>query len=91
MSFLSDLVDVVEHLVHTHPTFNLSLSKDEALAKLAVTRANLLAHDIAHAPVAAVENPVETLQKVEAALEPLTELLDPFAPAAPAVAVPPVV
>lgn len=39
MSALSEFFDVVEHLVNTHSTWNLSLSKDEAIAKVAAARA----------------------------------------------------
>lgn len=38
MSSLTELLDVVEHLVNTHTHWNLNLSKDEALAKIAAAR-----------------------------------------------------
>lgn len=39
MSALTEFFDVVEHLVRTHSTWNLTLSKDEALAKVAAAKA----------------------------------------------------
>lgn len=38
MSALTEFFDVVEHLVQTHSTWNLTLSKDEALAKVAAAK-----------------------------------------------------
>lgn len=38
MSALTEFFDVVEHLVRTHSTWNMDLSKDEALLKVAAAR-----------------------------------------------------
>lgn len=43
MSGLSEFFDVVEHLVNTHPTWNQTLSKDEARLKVAAAKAEELA------------------------------------------------
>lgn len=79
MSFISDLVDVVEHLVHTHPTFNLALSQDEALAKLAVVKVADAAHDAEH-----VELP-QLVTDLKAALADLEQVTNPLTPVAPPV------
>jgi hypothetical protein len=47
MSALTDFFDVVEHLVNTHSTWNMNLSKDEALLKVAAARAEELAKTVA--------------------------------------------
>lgn len=49
MSAFSELVDVVEHLVSTHHVWNMSLSQEEALAKVAKARLEevpTVAHDV---------------------------------------------
>jgi hypothetical protein len=45
MSALSGLFDVIEHLVSTHPTWNQTLSKAEAFAKVQAAKVEQLAKD----------------------------------------------
>lgn len=56
MSVLSDVIDVVEHLVNTHSNWNQDLSKDEAKAKLVAARVA----DAAGAAVPVVQDVAET-------------------------------
>lgn len=62
MSALSDVFDVLEHLVSTHPTWNQTMSRDVALAKVAAAKAeellkfaaplaNVVASDVVGHPV----------------------------------------
>lgn len=49
MSAFSELADVVEHLVSTHHVWNMSLSQEGALAKVAKARLEevpTVAHDV---------------------------------------------
>lgn len=80
MSLLSDLLDVVEHVVRTHPTWNQTLTQDQALAKIAEARAADAAHQAAHGNIVGavqdvaevVTSPlVEEAQKVEQAAHSL--------------------
>lgn len=47
MSGFSDLLDVVEHLVSTHPFWNQKMSQVEAVAKVASARADATAGVVA--------------------------------------------
>jgi hypothetical protein len=42
----TELVDVVEHLVRTHPTWNEALTQTEALEKVAAARVSAVAADV---------------------------------------------
>jgi hypothetical protein len=78
MSLLSELIDVVEHLVHTHPTFNQSLTQVEALEKLAKARAVDAVHSGLHVPVDATPVPVPAVP-VPADVVPTPAVrVDPF-------------
>lgn len=44
---IGEIVDVVEHLVHTNRTWNQDLGHAEALAKLAAARTHVVAVDVA--------------------------------------------
>jgi len=45
MSALGGLFDVIEHLVSTHPTWNMGLSKAEAYAKVQAARVEHVASE----------------------------------------------
>lgn len=48
MSIYSDLISVVEHLVKTHPTFNASMTRVDAEAKIAAAKLADQAHSALH-------------------------------------------
>lgn len=45
---LSEVIDLVKHLVGTHVHWNVDLSKDEAVAKVEAARVALLANDVSN-------------------------------------------
>lgn len=62
MSAITELIEVVEHLVATHSTWNMSLSQEEAKLKLVAAKAEHLASQVA--PVAdAVDQVVNEVAK----------------------------
>lgn len=70
MSAFSELLDVVEHLVSTHHVWNMSLSQEEALAKVAKARLEELPTLVKD--VETLVSDVETLKADVTAGQPVT-------------------
>jgi hypothetical protein len=77
MSLLSELLDIVEHVIHTHPTWNQTMSQTEALEKLSNARAVDAVHSGMHAGPVADAPPVVPMVKAE---PPAPVVADPFTP-----------
>lgn len=76
MSALSGLFDVIEHLVSTHPTWNMGLSKAEAFAKVQAAKVEHLASEsgpvvadfgdtVKALETLATDGPTPTIEEVE--------------------------
>ena len=80
MSAISELIDVVQHLVETHPRWNMSLSRDEAVAKLAAARSEAIAESLAGATGdtnSMVQHPtLDAFEKVAADLAALRDVVE---------------
>lgn len=44
---VNELLDLVEHLIATHSNWNMTLTHEEAVAKVAAARAHVVAEDVA--------------------------------------------
>jgi len=82
---LTEVLDLVEHLVSTHVHWNVDLSKDEAVAKVGAARVALLAADVekvAHDAesadlVALVADSQNLVKDAQSAVQPVTPEVTP--------------